>query len=65
MKTKIVMLILSIGLLVGSTVTAFAAPQTYGLSSRGKIVFDNNTADTSDDIIFDASDLYKLAAKCQ
>ena len=66
MKTKVIMLILSIGLLIGSSVTAFAAPvETYGLNSRGKIVFDNNTPDTADDIVFDASDLYKIAAKCQ
>ena len=65
MKTKIIMLILSIALLIGSTVSAFAAPETYGLNSRGKIIFDNNTPQTDDDVVFDASDLYKLAAKCQ
>ena len=29
-----------------------------GYSSQGKIVFDNGTEDTADDVIFDASDKY-------
>lgn len=40
---------------VGTYHTGKAASQAE-YKSQGKIVFDNNTADTSDDVIFDASD---------
>ena len=33
------------------------------MKSQGRIVFDNDTEDTSDDVIFDASDLTYLAGK--
>lgn len=33
------------------------ASESNNFNSRGKIVFDNSTSDTSDDVIFDASDI--------
>jgi len=63
MKKKIVLLIISITMLIGSSLSAHAS-SAYGMNSQGKIVFDNNTTTTADDIIFDASDFNTLAAKC-
>lgn len=55
MKTKTIITISTILILaLGISTVAFA---DSSISSKGVLVFDNNTADTSDDIIFDASDL--------
>lgn len=46
------------------SMTALASGGTAdAIKSRGRLVFDNNTTDTSDDVIFDASDLTYLADK--
>ena len=34
-------------------------------NSQGKIVFDNRTEDTDDDVIFDAGDFNRLAFTCR
>ena len=34
-------------------------------NSQGKIVFDNRTEDTSDDVIFDSGDFNRLAFICR
>lgn len=63
-KNKIYFL-LAAGVMIGSiSMTVLAANGTAdALKSRGRLVFDNNTPDTSDDVIFDASDLTYLADK--
>jgi len=68
MKSKVIasiILILCAVLISGVASIASTPRETYGLKSQGRIVFDNDTADTSDDVIFDARDLYDLAEKCQ
>ena len=34
-------------------------------SSQGKIVFDNKTDDTADDVVFDAGDFNRLSGICR
>lgn len=34
-------------------------------NSQGKIIFNNRTGDTADDVIFDAGDFNKLAHTCR
>lgn len=63
-KNRIYFLLAGI-LAVGSiSMTALASGGTSdAIKSRGVIVFDNNTTDTSDDVIIDTSDLTYLANK--
>lgn len=63
-KNRIYFLLSGI-LIAGSiSMTVFASGGTSAaIKSRGRLVFDNNTTDTSDDVIFDASDLTYLADK--
>lgn len=45
------------GVVIGITLTISVSATTAGLySSKGRIVFDNGTTETSDDVVFDASD---------
>ncbi|MCM1182802.1 MAG: hypothetical protein NC337_05475 [Roseburia sp.] len=45
-----------------AVISGAAAPdgEDRGYNSRGKIVFDNNTRDETDDVIFDASDFFVI-----
>lgn len=63
-KNRIYFLLAAI-ITVGSiSMNAFASGGTSdSIKSRGLLVFDNDTPDTSDDVIFDASDLTYLADK--
>ena len=47
-------------LITGTTVSLAASGN---IKSQGRIIFDNKTSDTSDDVIFDASDLTTLENK--
>ena len=60
-----IVLVLVTILACGISTTAANKQNTYGLKSQGRILFTNDTDDTSDDVVFDATDLYNIAAKCQ
>lgn len=66
MKKKIVCSLLAISVALSFNILSNASEtETYGLQSRGKIEFTNNNEDPSDDVVFDAEDLYHIAEKCQ
>ena len=48
-----------------NTLKVNAIDKPSDLNSHGRIVFDNGTEDTSDDVIFDAEDLYYLYEICK
>jgi len=56
-RKAIISVITVLILIMGITITSFAESS---VNSKGRFVFDNRTADTSDDVIFDASDLTKI-----
>lgn len=67
MKRKTIMtavLIAAVVFSVGGVVSA-ASAKPDAIKSQGRIVFDNNTENPSDDVIFDAEDLYYLYSICQ
>lgn len=45
--------------------TAKAESKPKIIKSHGKIVFNNNTEDKKDDVIFDADDIYHLYKICE
>lgn len=57
MKRRIVITLISSFVLILGTSTIAMAGEGYSFRSKGKLVFDNGTTDTSDDVIFDATDL--------
>ena len=63
MRKKLFLLLLSALLFTCSMITVFATDSTF--KSQGTIVFTNDTDDTSDDVIFDASDFTTLGNKCK
>lgn len=58
-KSKILN-VLAVVLLLVVSVECIAYADDMAIKSQGRIVFDNNTTETSDDVIFDASDLTTL-----
>lgn len=54
MKKNIIMIAFTLTLITGSYIVGNAEDSSF--HSQGKIVFDNNTDDAADDVIFDASD---------
>lgn len=65
MKRQLIVLGIAVLLFLGSVISAHAETNPYGFKSQGRIVFTNGTEDTSDDVIFDASDFTTLANKCR
>jgi len=63
MKRQLIVLAIAVCLFLSSVLTVFASDFTQ--KSQGRIVFNNGTEDTSDDVIFDASDFTTLANKCR
>lgn len=59
----IVMIAIALSILTVSTVFA-EEKETYGMKSKGKIEIDENS-DGVADVVFDATDIYNIAAKCQ
>lgn len=52
--------------LLAPAISAFASEDIItGIKSAGRIIYDNDTPDTSDDVIFDASDLTYLAGQIE
>ena len=63
-KNKIYFILSAIVLASTVSITTLASNGTAdNLKSSGRLVFDNDTEDISDDVIFDASDLVYLAGK--
>ena len=59
-KKKIVGVIGTVaGLVLGFGIITYAA-DSYEIKSQGKIVFNNDTEETADDVVFDAADLVTL-----
>ena len=67
MKKKILITLLGVCVLtLASGMGAKASSiKPEGINSQGKIVFDNGTEDVSDDVIFDADDIYYLYSICR
>lgn len=59
-----IVFVMAIVLGTGIVVNA-ATVKPDAINSQGRIVFDNDTEDSTDDVIFDASDLYYLYSICQ
>lgn len=62
-RTNIVMVSVTLLTVLLFSVTGSAEEKHF--NSQGKIVFDNKTEDTADDVIFDADDFDKLAYTCR
>lgn len=63
MKKNIIMIAFTLTLITGSYIVGNAADSSF--HSQGKIIFDNKTSSTRDDVIFDAEDFERLAAVCR
>lgn len=69
MKRKIIIALVTItGIMMFSGIGVQASASTLkpdDINSQGKIVFDNDTEETADDVIFDATDIYYLYSICK
>jgi len=61
-RINIIMLAMTLIFIIMSSITGKASGR---FNSQGKIVFNNKTTSTKDDVIFDASDFEKLAQLCK
>ena len=61
--TNIMMVFVTLLMVVLISITGRAEEKIF--NSQGKIIFNNRTEDTSDDVIFDAGDFNKLADICR
>lgn len=65
-RINIVLILVTFIITAATSLPSFAASGWEALGkSKGKIVYTNNTADTSDDVIFDATDFQKLYDVCK
>lgn len=62
-KKSRIMVVLTATIILVNHIMVYA--EDVSLKSQGKIVFTNDTSDTSDDVIFDASDFEKLYNVCE
>lgn len=61
-RINIIMVIMTLIFIMIFSITGRASGS---FKSQGRIVFNNKTASTRDDVIFDASDFEKLAQVCK
>ena len=61
-RINIVMVVITMVFIMAFSITGKASG---GFKSQGKIVFNNKTASTRDDVIFDADDFDRLAQVCR
>ena len=65
-KGSVAVLILLMAMILGNRMAVSAAPaKPDKINSQGRIIFDNDTEETSDDVVFDAEDIYYLYAICE
>lgn len=62
-KTNIIMV--SVTLLAVLLLSGKGKAEESPFKSQGKIVFDNGTQDTADDVVFDSADFNRLAYTCR
>lgn len=62
LRTNVIMIAVTAIIIAVYSASAKAATT---FNSQGRIVFDNGTADTSDDVIFDANDFNVLYERCK
>lgn len=62
-RTNIIMIFVTLLTVLLISTTGNAEEKHF--NSQGKIVFNNRTEDTADDVIFDAGDFNKLAYICR
>ncbi len=61
-RINIIMVAMTLGIIMAYSMTGKAAGS---FKSQGRIVFNNKTASTRDDVIFDAGDFERLAQICR
>lgn len=61
-RINIIMIAITLGLIMAFSMTRKASGR---FKSQGRIVFNNKTTSTRDDVIFDADDFERLAQVCK
>lgn len=61
-RINIMMMVMTLMFMMAFSITGKASG---GFHSQGKIVFNNKTSSTRDDVIFDAEDFNRLAQVCR
>lgn len=62
-RTNVIMV--SVTLLAVLLLSGKGKAEEGAFKSQGKIVFDNGTRDTADDVVFDSADFNRLAYTCR